>query len=480
MRKTFRSNNTNTNNIYNGVFTTKVPLTVGTIVKLNKQDPTSVLLFSSDPTITNIKQYQNTTFIDLIATNNYIYILGADNTRYFILQQSLEDPSLTSQIILGNFQEPLSLQGNITIHNDNIIVLLYHNGWFTITGNRHSLATKNGIILNISIQDTKITGFRNIPLTENFLLFGGLEEKNREEFLYLLDNNKLHRFNPTTSSSWIKTIDPGVISACTAANLLLLLHNNGIQAIDTTNGNILWNITIDKLIVGEMKSLIAKCCVAYGSKLYITILNNNDIIVVQGNIDINGFNVISQNIFTLAKTPILCCITTLNTDKYIIWTDVDIRLYTTDNQLLSTTSLSNLSLDRTYRLLPRHISFTGTVKLPIIINGIDSIFINGIESFTGIINTQKSLEPYAGLFILQDNFPQRAGVVTDIVDDNKVYVTFTGNVVNIFQNLLLHRTYVIDINGNLHLSDYNVSEKVELFLSVGNNSNIVSIIYNNL
>jgi hypothetical protein len=459
MRKTFCSRGSNS--IHNGVFNTESPLSIGTIVKLNNRDPSSVKRFSSDPIVTSIKQYNNTTMIDLITTMTDLYILGSTNNTYFILKRSLETSSdceidQSSIINLGIFQEPLSLNGHISIRNGNIVVLIYHIGQFIVTGNRHSFATNNGVLFNISIQDNKILGFRNIPLTSNFILFGGLEENNREEFLYLLDDTKLHRFNPSGSSSWIISIDSGkIISATTAPGLLLLLYNNRLQAIDINNGKLLWTHSIDS---------IAKCCMAYGSHIYISTINNNNITIIQANVTNDGMNVISRNSFIVPKTPIICCVSTLNSDKYIIWTDNEIRIYTNDNNLLSITTLRNISLTRTYRLLPRHISY---LKIPIIVNGVNSLFINDIETFTGI--------EYAGFFILQDEFPQRAGVVTDIINDNKVYVVLTGPVSDIFQNLTLHRTYIIDINGNLTGLYHDVNQG-KPFLIAGNEPNVASYI----
>ena len=498
MRKTFCARGTNSD--HNGVFNTETPLSIGTVVKLKPHDPHTVVQFSPDPVITSVQQYNNARFIDIISTSNDTYILGATSDTYFIRHlyikkdistfslwsperaQAIQDIDST-EILLGVFQPPLSLIGNICIQNRHIVVLIYHKGQFTVTCNRSSFSIKHGVLFSISLDNFKIVSFRNIPLTPNFLLFGGLEEDHREEFLYLINDNNLHRFNPSGSHSWTISVIDNIVSACTAPGIVILLRTNSIEAIKNIDGQSLWTITMTESL---------RCCISYDSHIYITSTNNNITTVIQGIITDSRLMIISYNTITNIMPSKLCCISTLGIDRYIIWTENDIQIYTNDNRHLSTIILKNISISKIYRLLPRHSSVKlkfpiigsgstiatnpvesqESLNIPIIVNGNNPILINDIDTFSGS-------ESYAGLFYVKDDFPQRAGIVTDIIGDTRVYVVLDGPIIDVIKDLILHRTYIIDMQGNL-TGSYHDMNKSRPFLITGNESNTAFIIYNGL
>jgi hypothetical protein len=129
-------------------------------------------------------------------------------------------------------------------------------------------------------------------------------------------------------------------------------------------------------------------------------------------------------------------------------------------------NVRGLALNRTYRLLPRHCEF-----LRCIINSDNITYINNIPTFQG--------SHYAGTFDITHSYPQRVGVITDIVDDTHVYVVLRGSLTNIFTDLTIHRTYILDIHGRLHDKYHDVNEG-KSFLIAGNETNKCSLVYNGL
>lgn len=81
--------------------------------------------------------------------------------------------------------------------------------------------------------------------------------------------------------------------------------------------------------------------------------------------------------------------------------------------------------------------------------------------------------------MLKPSFPQKAGIVTDVIDKNKVYVALTGVINDVLRNLIPHKIYIIDMDGNLSSSYHNI-EQGKSFLIAGKDHNSASIIYNGL
>jgi hypothetical protein len=288
MRKSFCSRSAP--DIHNGIFITDTQLKIGNIVKVLSTDPHKVTNFSSDLVITNPDQRTNTTFIDVISG----YILGARDNIYFIRHGS-------SDFVIGTFLGKLSLNGNICIQNNRIIVIIYHSGDFIVTGNRPSnTGTLSGIVFTINVNTLNVDGFRIIELNSNFLLFGGVEESGREEFLYLLDGIHLARFNPACSPSWRKKIPDGIISAATVKNTIILMQEHLIHAIDSVTGSNLWSQSLN---------FTNKCCVGKNSSLYIS-SHQNTLIVTRGTVSNESLVNISETKVPVINDPILACIST--------------------------------------------------------------------------------------------------------------------------------------------------------------------------
>lgn len=524
MRKTFCSRGNVSNSIYNGIFSTDIQLSVGNIVKI--KNSRAVVPFSSDYIVTSYNNYtqligDSTTIIDLIIVDNIIYMLGATSDTYFIRKETFPNTTShnyplkekskpfnlieSSTLILGKFHGQLSLSGNIIIRNGNIHVLVYHDGSYSMIRNKKQQCEKNntsiiplnknrnnGLLINISLDNFKIIGFRNLPLTTNFLLFGGLEEYNREEFLFLLNDNNLLRFNPGSSYSWNRIVERNIVSASTTRNLVLLLRNDSLEAIDQNTGISNWVAPT---------SPGAKCCVCYDSnkntishdvfgetsdelyqnsknfgKVFIVAINTNIINITQAYVDPSEFRIISTYEYVVTEAPKICGISTLGKNKYVVWSEKEIRIFNENNKLLSTTNLENISIPRTYRLLPRHLSEYVFVA----INGEQDIYINNINTFTAIDIYSTDIKPYAGFFIITEEFPKTAGIVTDIID-NKVYVVFNGAITNILTNLDTCKIYMIDICGNLIGNYHNINQDTSItrpFLITGIEHNQAFIVYN--
>lgn len=280
----------------------------------------------------NVGPEESTTpcdIIDIVSTSDTVYILGITHDNYFVRYDN-------QNLVLGTFHGPKSLQGNICIHNNRIIVLIYHSGSFIVTGNRPSTTGNNtGIVF--TIYHNKIVAFRTIPLSTKFILFGGLQETKsketksketksreieREEALYLLNDSSLHRFNPTGSSSWIRTVESEIIDFTTTANCVILLYSNLIFAIDSTRGTDLWSFPIEH----------AKYCTGYGSHLYIVTDDGKISTIIHGVTTVNTFTITS-----IVNCPLqIISIATTNNNGYVIGTKNSVHIFTNKDVLIST------------------------------------------------------------------------------------------------------------------------------------------------
>jgi hypothetical protein len=105
--------------------------------------------------------------------------------------------------------------------------------------------------------------------------------------------------------------------------------------------------------------------------------------------------------------------------------------------------------------------------IPVIINGNDNLAINSVET----VNNHNVL------CILKETFPARAGIVTDIIETDKVYVITSGMVTNTYTDLIINHTYIIDKNGNLTGKYHDIGNN-RPFMVTGNLSDKATIIYN--
>lgn len=470
MRKSLCSGNSQS--VYNGIFNTENPLSIGTIVKIkdnlsNSLIENNISEFCPDTVTNNIGEYENSTLIDIINHNTNKYILGAkhspDNYYFIIFMNNNNELKL---INIGSSHDILSFRGNICIYNEYLFILIYHKGVFNVPGKQST--SNSGILITLELNVLKILGFRGINLDEYFMLFGGCEESNREEPLFLINGLKISRFNPGASNSWTILLQEYVLSACTAPNMIILLFTNYLSAIDSNNGKILWNY--------KLSEISDKCrginCVATASKLYLIITDNyrNNLNCLQAKINHNELIIISQKTISQNDSSEICTISEWTSDissGYIICMEKMIIVINDNNIILSEIKLDNISIPRTYRFVSRH----NSQNIIVLINSFGNMYINNNKLFIGINNL------YAGMFIIKQCFPKKVGVVIDILDENKVHVALDGVVTNIFKSLISNKIYMIDMNGKLSI---NQNDQSKPFLIVGKESYSASLIYNRL
>ncbi|CAH6420690.1 Hypothetical protein HVR_LOCUS1256 [uncultured virus] len=490
-RKTFCSRGTSS--IHNGVFIADVPLAISDLVKIQYEFLPEfrfisnmnrhVTRFSPDYIVDDISNYNDsnsvhtgtssllsysdTTFLDILISDNsetsaIYYILGVSGNTYFVLTNKMNTPN--NKIILGKFQSPMVFKGNLSLHNGQLYALIPHGGFFIDSHNRPNNISQSGILFTIDPNTLKVSGFRGINLSNNFVMIGGAEEKGREEPLYLLNNDVISRFNPSTSHSWSVPMSKQQFSATTAKDMVILIACDEITALDNNDGHLIWTHKLNRCT--------DICGVGISDRLYILTIVGNVLTVTQANVTKSGMTIISQKTIGNPTKPNIYCISSwsnsFNRQGYIVWTDTRIYFFNNNNELISTTTLDGISIPRTYRMIPRHSSY----NIPVIVNGINTIKINKINTFSDSSN-------YGGIFLLKESFPQRAGIVTDIVDQNKVYVVTTGNITDILRNLTPQQTYIVYKNGVLTGSYHNINQG-RPFLIVGMEPNSASIIYNNI
>lgn len=466
MRKTFCSRGGSS--IHNGVFIADIPLQVADLVKIqvkNSRPPHHVTRFSSDHVIDDISHYDdseissstsftslptftNTTFIDIITNPQSFqyYVLGISSNTYFIL-------TANNRIPLATFQSPTTPKGNLAIYNGKLYALIPHGGSF-ISSSRPINISQSGVLFTIDLNNFKISGIRGINLGNNFMMFGGSEMGS--EPLYLLNDNIVSRFNPSTSHSWSVHLTKQQLSASVIKGMVIMIACDEINALDANNGNILWTFKLD--------TCSKICSVATSTTLYILQITDISLTIMQADITQSGLTLISQKILLHPNKPNLYCIS-IWSKGYIIWTDTRIYILNNNNEILSTVTINNISVDRTSRIIPRY----SPNNIPVIINGTNTVQINDINTFS-------DSSDYAGIFVLREDYPQRAGIVTDVLDNNQVYVVTSGTIVDILKNLTPNRTYIINKSGVLTGSYHNINQG-KPFLIAGMEGNAATIIY---
>ena len=403
--------------------------------------------FSLDYIVGPGTRYDGGTFIDIVSMDNMTYILGGNRDgEYFIIV--LDSGIFASRIELGN-GEPggVSLIGNIGIRGDHIVVILYNVGIFNVVGDRLSVSSNTGILFNI--YNSYVISYRTLLIPQKFLLFGG-----GEEFLYFAQANILQRFNANTSPSWTQSIYNAMIDATTIPGIIILLYGNYFQGLDNTNGSMLWNMGL----TGNAQS-----CVGYGTNLYIGSIIDTGILVSQWTIGTTGPTLNLINSIPTTPIPESLFISTLDNDKYIVSTEFRISIYpNTEMVPIAQFDLTSILQEFVYKFTSRHL----IGSIPIIINAIQPITVNGDIRFPGI-------GPYAGFFVLYPDYPQIAGVITNINKD-KFFVTLHGSILNYPKTLLPHQTYYLNMQGHLQM------RTGRKFLITGKDPYSATIIYNSL
>jgi len=510
---------TNNNSIHNGAFFTDTQLSVGDIVKVKSSsirriptDPHSsqyVTPFSPDYTVTNIVNYPDTVFMDVLMSNNDIYILGAHQDPSLTLSSRLVENRIPvfdlpvmptgsriadqsreyfiqkndHKLSLGVFTPPLSYLGNISIINNQIYVLIYHTGTFVASGRRPSNIKQTGTLFTIQTDTFKVISFRGITLQEHFMLFSGKQSPPGplkglgNDSLYVINGTSISRFNPSSSPSWVISLHSVPVSATTILNMVIVLLCDEIIILDSSDGSTVQNHIFDKCnlvyCVGQRESQ------SQGNNLliYLAGIEGSNVIITQATINkFNGEFIVISQIVISENVPIDTCYLSTWLNGYIVWieegTSARIYIYNNDNVCLSTITLEGISTRHTYQPLPQHVK----ESIPVLINIQGSTYVNDILTFDNDVNTLAS-----GFLTLEPSFPQRAGIVTDIISSDRVYVVISGVITDTLQNLIPNRTYIIDKNGNLSVDyvNHNVNEG-KPFLVVGRDPNSASISYNGI
>lgn len=467
-QKSFSSDNSS---IHNGTFFTDTQLSIGDIVKVQKSsirriptDPHSsqyVTRFSPDYNVTNIVHYHDTIFIDVLMISNDIYILGSNNSNEYFLQKN------NDKISLGVFTPPLSYLGNLSIINNQIYVLIYHTGTFTASSQRPSNITHSGTLFTINNNTFKLTSFRGISLQEHFMLFAG------NKSLYLINGTQLSKFNPTSSASWEISLRSVPVSATTTFNMIIVLLYDEIIIVNPSNGSVLLNHPFPQC------NLV--CCVSQPapndnlSRIYLVGIEGFNVIITQATI--NTFNAeltILSQIVLPENTYIDNCYISTSVDGYILFiqkpTSSHIYIYNNDNTRLSTFTLHGISTQYTYQPIPLHVP----ESIPVLLNIHGTTYVNTIPTFINQTDI-----PASGIFTLEPTFPQCAGIVTDVITNDKVYVVMSGVITDTLRDLIPHTTYIVDKRGNLSGIYHNITQG-KPFLIVGRDPNSASISYNHL
>lgn len=112
--------------------------------------------------------------------------------------------------------------------------------------------------------------------------------------------------------------------------------------------------------------------------------------MIRANVTKQLFILLSEHTFVVPNSPEMCCISTFNGTNYITSSEHEIRIYDNSDKLLSKTSMTNIDLTRTYRLVATH----PNSYIVVAINGINTVSIDNDITLTGT-------NIYAGTFIIK-------------------------------------------------------------------------------
>ena len=133
----------------------------------------------------------------------------------------------------------------------------------------------------------------------------------------------------------------------------------------------------------------------------------------------------------------------------------------------------------------------------IILNYNNHLIVNEI-----MISPDAGQGQYGCVLKIKEEFPESAGIITEIINKTRALVSLNGLIVNVVKNLVPHETYFIDIDGHIFngnttldfgeiaqttrkassrcVDDMNNDPTIRPFLITGNQDNIASIVYNSM